>query len=343
MSKANADIIRAGALWGYCPLTRFLAHDPQPLLAEVGLSEAGLDNLDHFIPRPAVVALLEHSAARLDCPDFGLRLAGVQDVNILGALAFAIRNAPDVRGALTAAAKHLHYYSPSVTLTLEPSDNANDIRIVFDYANQKSPADNPQMTEQTIGLFCRVDHHLTGDRYRPTRVTFAHAPISSSDVYLEHLGLTPEFGAAADSIWMDRRELAMPMKNANPQLQTIVERYLELNSPKPGPDIGRRVHQATAQIMRNGNATIEDAAHMLGMHPRTLQRRLTDGGTTFEKIRDDVRRCMAEIYLANVVVPLAQVAHLLGYANQSVLTRSCIRWFGKTPLAMRQQVAGRGR
>ena len=97
------------------------------------------------------------------------------------------------------------------------------------------------------------------------------------------------------------------------------------------------------QDVADGNAAIEDVANMLHMHPRTLQRRLTTEGTTFEKVRDDVRRRMAEIYLANEVVPLAHVAHLLGYANQSVLTRSCLRWFGKTPLAMRQQVTGRGR
>jgi AraC-like DNA-binding protein len=167
--------------------------------------------------------------------------------------------------------------------------------------------------------------------------------VSSSDVYAEHFGLAPEFGARVTSICIDRRELSTPIKTANPQLQAIVERYIELNTPSPGPDTERRVHHTVAQIMRNSNATIEDVASMMHMHARTLQRRLTAEGTTFEKVRDDVRRSMAEIYLANDVVPLSHVAHLLGYANQSVLTRSCLRWFGKTPLAMRQQVTGRGR
>ena len=336
------DIIRAGALWGYCSLSRMLAHDPQPLLAEVGLSEDDLSDPDQYIRRPAVIALLELSAARFACPDFGMRLAGVQDVNILGALAFAIRNAADFRSALAAAARHVHFHSPSVTLALAPSEDADEVRIAFNYGHQTSSADNPQMTEQTITLFCRVDRHLTGNRYRTRRVTFAHAAISSSNVYIEHLGLTPEFRAPMDSIGIDRRELAMPMKTANPQLQPIIERYLELNTPQAGADIGRRVHQAIAQIMRNGNATIEDVAGMLHMHARTVQRRLMAQGTTFERVRDDVRRHMAEIYLANEMVPLAHVAHLVGYANQSVLTRSCLRWFGKTPMAVRQQ-KGRSR
>ncbi|MGH6950132.1 MAG: AraC family transcriptional regulator ligand-binding domain-containing protein [Vitreimonas sp.] len=335
------DIIRAGALWGYSPLTRSLSHDPEPLLAEVGLSEAAIDNPDHYIPRPAVIALLERTAERLACPDFGMRLADLQDVNVLGALAFAIRNAVDLRGALTAAARHLHYHSPSVTLKIQPSDRPNEVRIVFDYAHQRSSADNPQMTEQNISLACRIDHHLTGDRARPRRVTFAHAQISPSAVYVEHLGLTPEFGAPVDSFCLNRHELDLPMKNANPQLQAIVERYLEMNAPKPGPEIGRRVYQAVAQIMRNGAASIEDVGQMLNMHPRTLQRRLMAQGTSFEKVRDEVRRSMAEIYLADDLVPLAHVAFLLGYANQSVLTRSCLRWFAKTPLAVRDELNGR--
>jgi AraC-like DNA-binding protein len=335
----NTDIIRAGALWGYCQLTRFLAHDPHPLLAEVGLSENDLDDPDQFVPRPAVAALLDRSAERLDCSDFGLRLAGLQDVNILGALAFAIRNAPDFRSAIATAVKHVHYHSPAATLSIEPCDNPGEERLAFRYAGAQSAAASAQMTEQAIGLFCRVDRQLTGDHYRPTRITFAHAPVSSSDVYAEHLGLAPEFGAPVASICIDRRELSTPLRTANPQLQAICERYIELNTPEAGPDTRRRVHQAVSQIMRHGNASIEDVSSMLHMHPRTLQRRLMSEGATFEKVRDDVRRHMAEAYLANELVPLAHVAHLLGYANQSVLTRSCLRWFGRTPLAMRQQVA----
>ena len=342
MSHGSFDIIRAGALSGYCQLARLLAHDPQPLLAEVGLTEADLGDPDQFVPRPAFSALLEHSASRFDCSDFGLRLAERQDINVLGALAFAIRNAPDFRTALATMVKHMRYHSPLVAATLESGDNPNEERIAFRNLPPQTPA-GPQMAEYALGLFCRIHHLLTGDHYRPMRVTFPHAPLSSSDVYAGHLGLAPEFGAPFLSVSIDRRALSTPLKTANPQLQAIVERYIVLNTPKPSADIGRRVHEAVTRIMRTGNATIDDVAEMLHMHPRTLQRRLTTEGTTFEKVRDDVRRRVAEIHLANEVLPLAHVAHLLGYGNQSVLTRSCLRWFGNTPLAVRQQFTGRGR
>lgn len=90
-------------------------------------------------------------------------------------------------------------------------------------------------------------------------------------------------------------------------------------------------------ISSNGAASVDDVSSMLHMRARTLQRRLAEEGTSFEKVCDGVRRHMAEDYLADDTVPLAHVPDLLGYANQSALNRSCARWFGMTPLAVREQ------
>jgi AraC-like DNA-binding protein len=37
---------------------------------------------------------------------------------------------------------------------------------------------------------------------------------------------------------------------------------------------------------------------------------------------------------------LGQLTRLLGYSEQSVLTRSCRRWFGMTPTAQRRDATG---
>jgi AraC-like DNA-binding protein len=336
------DIIRSGCLWGYRQLTQFLGCDPAPLLAEAGVAEQSLDDPDTYIPRPAVVELLERTAERTACSDFGLRLGRVQDVNVLGALAFAIRNASDLRAAVAVMIRHIQYQAPLNSVSVQPDGSPDTERIILHHAHD-SGSEAVQMAERAVGLLCRIDDHLTGEPVREKRVLFRHAPVSSSDVYAEHLGVVPEFGSEVTAVCMDRRDLALPLRSANRQLQILVERYLELNSPAPGPQITPRVRMAIGQIMRHDNASVEDVADMLQVHPRTLQRRLMEEGATFERLRDDVRKQLAEIYLGNELVPLAEVAHLLGYANQSVLTRSCLRWFGKTPLAMRQQIVARGR
>jgi AraC-like DNA-binding protein len=75
------------------------------------------------------------------------------------------------------------------------------------------------------------------------------------------------------------------------------------------------------------------------MHPRTLQRRLREEGTTFEAIKDEARQDLAQRYLSQPDVPLTQITSLLGYSEQSALGRSCRRWFHTTPREMRARLS----
>src|SRR3546814_20077315 len=75
---------------------------------------------------------------------------------------------------------------------------------------------------------------------------------------------------------------------------------------------------------------------MLGLHPRTLQRYLEVEGTRFDALRDDVQRELAQRYLCETRIPMTPLAGLLDYAEQSVQTRACRRWFGQTPSALRR-------
>ena len=77
------------------------------------------------------------------------------------------------------------------------------------------------------------------------------------------------------------------------------------------------------------------------MHPRTLQRHLREHSTSFEEIKDEVRREAAYRYLSQSSVTLTRVTALLGYSEPSVLSRSCQRWFASSPRQMRQKLSGR--
>ena len=55
-------------------------------------------------------------------------------------------------------------------------------------------------------------------------------------------------------------------------------------------------------------------------------------GTSSHPFREGVaRRELANRLLLDTDLPLVQLCRQLGYAEQSVLTRVCKRWFGMTP------------
>ena len=64
---------------------------------------------------------------------------------------------------------------------------------------------------------------------------------------------------------------------------------------------------------------------------RTLQRRLAAEETSFQRLLDDTRRELAQHYLGQRNLSLADIAYLLGFSDQSSFFRASRRWFGSSP------------
>ena len=61
---------------------------------------------------------------------------------------------------------------------------------------------------------------------------------------------------------------------------------------------------------------------MLAMHPRSLQRKLDEEGTSFEQIRDKLRQQLLLQYLADSKASMSQIASVQGFSEQSALSRA---------------------
>jgi AraC-like DNA-binding protein len=86
--------------------------------------------------------------------------------------------------------------------------------------------------------------------------------------------------------------------------------------------------------------TVDDLAVLFDVTPRTLQRRLTAGKTSFTRLVADARLQTAATYLCEGSGPsLAEVGFLSGYADQAHFTRSFSSAVGTTPLAYRNNFA----
>ncbi|MDP2228445.1 MAG: helix-turn-helix domain-containing protein [Moraxellaceae bacterium] len=89
------------------------------------------------------------------------------------------------------------------------------------------------------------------------------------------------------------------------------------------------------------NMSADDVASELGMSVRTLRRRLSDLGMSFNKIRTDVRMQVAMRYLTTTRISIERIADLVGYSDQATFTRAFREWAGKTPNEVRQHRIGK--
>ena len=91
------------------------------------------------------------------------------------------------------------------------------------------------------------------------------------------------------------------------------------------------------QLLATPDCTNKRVAAELDMHPRTLHRRLEKQGTSFHRIKDEVRRELALYYLEKTTLEFAVISETLGFSEQAVMTRRCNHWFAASPSKIRHR------
>jgi AraC-like DNA-binding protein len=75
----------------------------------------------------------------------------------------------------------------------------------------------------------------------------------------------------------------------------------------------------------------EEVAARLAVSTPTLRRRLAAEGTSFQQIRDQLRRDVAIAALAAGAVSIEDLARQLGFSEPSAFHRAFRRWTGSAP------------
>lgn len=329
-------MLRASALRGYPALMLKLGVDPAPLLRRLRLPAAALDDDEALVPLRACVQLLEASAERSGCGDLGLLLAQAQDIGVLGPLGIVMQNANTVREAWELGARYAFVHSPGLLVQLHDDSalvaGAVDASVAIRLP--KLPAQR-QVIDLCLGHLHQNTRLLAGSRYRLFAVALPHKPLVPLATYRRFFGAPVHAEQPLAALCLSRDTLHADLSGANPALRRITEDYLERNFRSPGESVTTRVRQALRRALGTPHGSKEGIARLMAMHPRTLQRHLAAAETTFEALREEVRKEAAWRYLRETQMPLSQLADLLGLSEQSALSRSCRRWFGAPPSALR--------
>lgn len=329
------SLIRGTALLGFPELVAELGCSAEPLLLAAGIEPTSVGDPDAFISYRSTIDLLESASETTMSPDFGRKLATRQGIDILGPVGVAARTAPTVGAALAAIGQYLSVYSPAITTTVEPAPIRIHARFVFTIVLDRLP-EHGQAIELSLGVALRTFRLLIGRDYRPVTVHLPHRPIGPLREYAHYFGTHVRFDEPFAAFTINRADLALPLQSDS-EVHTIVQRYLRSVAPAHGDDLCEPVRRMIRRMLPAGGAALEPIATQFAMHPRTLQRRLADEEASFAGLVEEVRRDVVAHYLRTTQLPLSQLAAVVGYSEQSALTRSCQRWFGTSPSAYRRR------
>ena len=166
-----------------------------------------------------------------------------------------------------------------------------------------------------------------------SRVELAH-PCPEDPSPYEEVFLAPViFEAEVDRVYFTWEEWESQTEHGDDYLVQLLERHATILAERlPGPRGGvvADAQQAILEALPN-NPTAPDIARTLHMSTRTFQRKLNGAGVTFSEVSEGVRAELAKEYLSDSGVPIAQVAFLLGFSEQSSFNRAFRRWTGLPP------------
>ncbi|MFE2142973.1 AraC family transcriptional regulator [Streptomyces sp. NPDC059456] len=195
------------------------------------------------------------------------------------------------------------------------------------------------LTECVLAIWHRLSSWLVGRRIPLAYAAFAY-PAPPHEAEYEVLFDCPvRFGADRTGAAFDARWLAAPLVRDEAELDEMLRRapFDLLSRPEYAASVSEQVRRALARQLRSSPRLPElgEVAARLAVSPATLRRRLRQEGTSFQQLKDHVRRDAAIAGLAESSEPIAELAARLGFSEDTAFHRAFRRWTGTTPGAYR--------
>lgn len=331
------QLVRSESLTGYYELVEELGGDPDELLALYGLDRSKLNTSGYMLPYRNFVSLLELTAQRLQCPDFGIRCAQRQDFSVLGPIALAAQQSAHLGQALERVSNYLHVYTPALGLNVSVMPGGSTLMLAIEILLKPLPKCF-QAVELTMALSAKIVHMLSGGQATPLRALLSHSPMNALGVYRKAFPCEVVFNQGVTGYEFKVSDLALPLSSEQTELGEMAYSYLESHFLARQSSYSERVMALIKPLLMVEQCTNEAVAKTLDMDTRQLHRVLEAEGTSFRRIKDSVLRDLADVYLREESLKLGQVARLLGYSEQSGFSRSCQRWFAMGPRDYRKKI-----
>jgi AraC-like DNA-binding protein len=175
-----------------------------------------------------------------------------------------------------------------------------------------------------------------GSRFSLREVAFAHEAPASTTEHERIFAAPVRFGQPVDALVFDHRFLDLSGASADPVLVRVLDAHLaQVAPPAPPPDFLLAVRRRIGEGLKGQCPPIASVAARLHMSPRSLQRRLTDLGTSYQALVCDVRRELAVRHLSEGALGIAEIAFVLGFSDVSTFHRAFKRSTGETPASFR--------
>jgi AraC-like DNA-binding protein len=248
----------------------------------------------------------------------------------------ATYHARDYRDALNRMARYKQLCPPE---SLRITEEGERCTIELEWMRSEQPGP-PVLVGTTLAFLLELGRRGTGQPLTARSVEFSHS-MGDVKALQAYFGCPIRIGATNNRLTLHRRDLDRLFISYNKELLEILTPVLDRSlDEQRSRSIPEMVKWILKRSLTGGRLDIRAVASELGMSDRTLQRRLTDEGTTFKQLLTQARHEQAREYLADPKLDIKEVAFLIGYEDQNSFYRAFRLWEGDTPSKWRSEYLG---
>lgn len=330
-------MIRAGQVMPAFGALGELGVDAAPLLAGCGLVRPQIEDPESAVSLAAACRFMTMCVEATGCAHFGLLAARHTSPATLGKVGQLMLAQGDVGSAVCSLIRNLHFTDRGAVPLLDLRDGHAHLGYVI---SGYHPWGTAAALDLAIGIGLYLMRELCGPRWRPGEIWLAHCSPPDPQAYEDFFGCPVRFNMPYSALLFPEADLQLRVtrnergtarktregcgipKAGEPEL------HVDLG---PAPPFALQVKRLLRVLLAIRCCSAPEAADLMNVHPRTLNRRLAEAGLTFRRLADDARFDYARTLLHETEMSLTQIATAVGYADPSTFNRRFMKRAGLPP------------
>lgn len=208
------------------------------------------------------------------------------------------------------------------------------VEVTWPFAPEEQPP--ALLLDAIFALVTELGRRGTEMPLAPKRVEFARKEERANGLG-EYFSCPIKYRSRRDVLVLRGADIDLPFAAHNEELLQMLAPQLEdqFQAGHAKQGIHEQVKWVLKRMLSGRRPDVVVVAKELGMSERTLQRRITEEGTSFRQLLNETRHEMAKEYLADESIEITEAAFLLGYENVNSFYRAFRAWGEETPVEWR--------
>jgi AraC-like DNA-binding protein len=302
----------------------------EQLLQGTNLSEDDINSNSTRISHRQVILAYKNATRLSTDPAIGLRTGRLLCVTDYGLYGYALISSATLREALLFSINYHQMATPTVKMSLIIDEENLVASFRMEDLIKISELQKFNLEVQ-FTLVYSLFKDMVGVDFRFIEIWAQYPKTEYADVYLETLDCPVRFDQEFNELRFHSGWLDSPLQKANSitsqSIKELCDDIILIMSTTGG--IAHEVFVVMTQDIHSAS-NIETLAKHFNMSSRTLRRKLTNQGTSFQNILSDVRKKLSIEYLRGTNLSIDEIADRLGYSDATNFRHAFKKWTGKT-------------